>query len=236
MRGSSSHCLWEGQSTLTMLLGQLENGSKLVPGPTVLRTTSRGTLGRSLARNPGFRGGGRAPCNAACQLGGSNLNVPVRFLAAASAAADKNDVVGCPSNSSTNWLATTGWRLWMVGKQSFQLDQQAGSLTRNADLKPAPPKTSGMDAAPRTSASCSTGRAPCRRRTGAAVLRADNFGDLTTADHIVLGESCKSRNNHRCALVVPNLATHWIQSRPCRTKLLRKHRGGTRLEAQSHLH
>ena len=48
--------------------------------------------------------------------------------------------------------------------------------------------------------------------------------DLTTADHIVLGESCKYRNNHRCAIVVPNLATHWIQSCSCRTKLLRKHK------------
>ena len=61
-------------------------------------------------------------------------------------------------------------------------------------------------------------RAPCRRRTGAAILRADNFGDLITADHKVLSESCESRNNHRHAIVVQDLATQWIQSYPCKTK------------------
>ena len=30
-------------------------------------------------------------------------------------------------------------------------------------------------------------RAPCRRRNGGAVLRAENFGDLITADHKVVG-------------------------------------------------
>ena len=39
-------------------------------------------------------------------------------------------------------------------------------------------------------------RAPCRRRIGGAVPRAENFGDLITADHKVLSESCESRNNH----------------------------------------
>ena len=39
-------------------------------------------------------------------------------------------------------------------------------------------------------------RAPRRRRNGGAVLRADNFGDLITADHKVLSENCESRNNH----------------------------------------
>ena len=38
-------------------------------------------------------------------------------------------------------------------------------------------------------------RAPCRRRIGGAVLRAANFGDLTTADHKVLSDNCESRNN-----------------------------------------
>ena len=45
-------------------------------------------------------------------------------------------------------------------------------------------------------------RAPCRRRNGGAVLRAENFGDLITADHKVLSEKCESRNNHRYAIVV----------------------------------
>ena len=39
-------------------------------------------------------------------------------------------------------------------------------------------------------------RAPCRRRNGEAVPRADNFGDLITADHKVLSDNCESRKNH----------------------------------------
>ena len=61
-------------------------------------------------------------------------------------------------------------------------------------------------------------RAPCRRRNGGAVLRAENFGDLITADHKVLSDNCESRNNHRYAIVVQDLATQWIQSYPCKTK------------------
>ena len=61
-------------------------------------------------------------------------------------------------------------------------------------------------------------RAPCRRRNGGAVPRAENFGDLITADHKVLSENCESRNNHRYAVVVQDLATQWIQSCPCETK------------------
>ena len=48
--------------------------------------------------------------------------------------------------------------------------------------------------------------------------RAVNFGDLITADHKVLSEGCESRNNHRYAVVVQDLATQWIQSYPCITK------------------
>ena len=61
-------------------------------------------------------------------------------------------------------------------------------------------------------------RAPCRRRNGEAVLRAANFGDLITADHKVLSENCESRNNHRHAVVVQDLATQWIQAYPCKNK------------------
>ena len=61
-------------------------------------------------------------------------------------------------------------------------------------------------------------RAPCRRRNGEAVLRAEKFGDLITADHKVLSENCESRNNHRYAVVVQDLATQWIQAYPCKTK------------------
>ena len=60
--------------------------------------------------------------------------------------------------------------------------------------------------------------APCRRRNGAAVLRAENFGDLITADHKVLSDNCESRNNLRYAVVVQDLATQWIQAHPCETK------------------
>ena len=61
-------------------------------------------------------------------------------------------------------------------------------------------------------------RAPCRRRNGGAVLRAENFGDLITADHKIVSEGCESRNNHRYAVVVQDLATQCIQSYPCKTK------------------
>ena len=54
-------------------------------------------------------------------------------------------------------------------------------------------------------------RASCRRRTGTVVPRAEHFGDLITADHKVLSEGCESQHNHRCAVVVQDLATHWIQ-------------------------
>ena len=61
-------------------------------------------------------------------------------------------------------------------------------------------------------------RAPCRRRIGGAVTRAENFGDLITADHKIVSEGCGSRNNHLSAVVVQDLATQWIQSYPCKTK------------------
>ena len=60
-------------------------------------------------------------------------------------------------------------------------------------------------------------RAPCRRRNGGAVPRAENVGDLMTADHKVLSDNCESRNNHRYAVVVQDLATQWIQAYPCKT-------------------
>ena len=61
--------------------------------------------------------------------------------------------------------------------------------------------------------------APYRRRTGETPLQADKFGDLITADHKVLNEVGESRNNHRYAFVVQDLATQWIQSYPCKSKL-----------------
>ena len=61
-------------------------------------------------------------------------------------------------------------------------------------------------------------RASCRRRNSAVVHRAENFGDLITAEHKVLSDNCESRNNHRFAVVVQDLATQWIQAYPCKTK------------------
>ena len=51
-------------------------------------------------------------------------------------------------------------------------------------------------------------------RTGDALLRAEKIGDLITADQKVLNEGGESRKNHRYAVVVQGLATHWIQSYP----------------------
>ena len=61
-------------------------------------------------------------------------------------------------------------------------------------------------------------RFPCRRRNGGAVPRAENFGDLITANHKVLSDNCESRNNLRYAVVVQDLVTKWIQTYPCKTK------------------
>ena len=61
-------------------------------------------------------------------------------------------------------------------------------------------------------------RIPCRRRNDEVVPRAANFGDLITADHKVLSDNCESRNNHRYAVVVQDLATQWIQAYPCKNR------------------
>ena len=68
-------------------------------------------------------------------------------------------------------------------------------------------------------------RAPCRRRIGRVVPRAENLGDLITADHKVFSEGCESRNNRRYAVVVQDLATQWIQTYPCKTKTSQEHKG-----------
>ena len=58
----------------------------------------------------------------------------------------------------------------------------------------------------------------CRRRAGTVVPIAEIFVDSITADHKILIEAGESRNNHRYAVVVQDLATQWIQSYPCKTK------------------
>ena len=53
-------------------------------------------------------------------------------------------------------------------------------------------------------------KSSCRRRAATVVPRAENFGDLITADHKILSEGCESRHNHRYAVVVQDLATQWF--------------------------
>ena len=68
--------------------------------------------------------------------------------------------------------------------------------------------------------------APCRKRNGDALLRAENCGDLKTADHKVLIEGGESRNNHRYAVVVQDFG-HSVDSilSVQKQKLLRRRRG-----------
>ena len=65
-------------------------------------------------------------------------------------------------------------------------------------------------------------KSQCRRRNGGAVPRAENFGDLITADHKVLSENCEYRNSRRYAVVVQGLASQWIKAYSCKTKTSQK--------------
>ena len=49
-------------------------------------------------------------------------------------------------------------------------------------------------------------------------LEQKNLVTWITADHKVFNKGCESRDNHRYAVVVQDLATQWIQSYPCKTK------------------
>ena len=58
-----------------------------------------------------------------------------------------------------------------------------------------------------------------RRRVGEGSTPLEEmFGGLTTADHKILDEEGESRNNHRYAVVVQDLATQWNQFYQCITK------------------
>ena len=61
-------------------------------------------------------------------------------------------------------------------------------------------------------------RAPCRVRASNHIPRAENFGDLITADQRVLNDECESRHSHRYAVIVQNVSTQWLQAYPCKTK------------------
>ena len=84
--------------------------------------------------------------------------------------------------------------------------------------------------------------APCRRRTGeVSIPRGEKFRDLIKADYKVLNEECESRNNHRYAVVVQDLATQWIQSHPCKNKTSQETEEFTKVsrairKAKGHLH
>ena len=60
-------------------------------------------------------------------------------------------------------------------------------------------------------------KASCSRRTSEALPPAEKFGNLITADRTVLNEGCTSRDNHRCAVEVQDLATQRILSYPSKT-------------------
>ena len=69
-----------------------------------------------------------------------------------------------------------------------------------------------------------TRRASCRRRANAVMPREENFGGLVTADHKVLSDESESRNNHRCAVVVQDLATQGYSPTRANQKLPRRPR------------
>ena len=91
-------------------------------------------------------------------------------------------------------------------------------------------------------------RAPCRKRKGEAVPRADNFGDLITTDHKVLSDNFESRNNHRISKQssLPSRVTGFSYSMDRgvsvqKQKFTRNPKKlakvpGTREETKSHLH
>ena len=80
-------------------------------------------------------------------------------------------------------------------------------------------------------------RAPCRRRKGEAVPRADNFGDLITADHKVLSDNCESRNSRGAGFshsMDPGVSVQKQNFTRNPEKLAKV--PGTREETKSHLH
>ena len=117
----------------------------------------------------------------------------------------------CVTPTYRNGCKNSEKTLWMTGvpehRDSYASSSHEPSLepkpARSADLGKHSvythfPKERHCEICRRTKIT----RAPCRRRSGGAVLRAEFFGDLITADHKVLSESCESRNNHRYAIVV----------------------------------
>ena len=89
---------------------------------------------------------------------------------------------------------------------------ESGNEIKVHSMKTHLPKDRNCDVCLRTEMT----RAPCRRRTGEGLPR--SVGDLTTADLKLFNEGCESRDNLRCAVVMQDLASQWIQSFSCESK------------------
>ena len=53
--------------------------------------------------------------------------------------------------------------------------------------------------------------APRRKRTNNHIYRAEKFGYLSMADHMILNKEVESRNHRRNVVFVQDLAHQWIQ-------------------------
>ena len=119
---------------------------------------------------------------------------------------------------------------------SWKWYQKSKSKSRKYNIHTHFPKDPNCEVCLRTKMT----RAPCTRRTSEALPRAEKFGDLITADHKVLNEGGESRDNHRCAVVVQDLATQWILIRAEQKLLRRRERGresfSSRHKNESHVH
>ena len=116
-----------------------------------------------------------------------------------------------------------------VSAAEVEIPPPANSLSAHPPSKPNPNNTGGKHKLfthfPKdpTCEECrpTTGtRAPCRRNPDDRAYRvkiAERLGDVITANHKVLNEEELSLH-HKCAVVVQDVATRWVQSYPCKTK------------------
>ena len=136
--------------------------ASFIPGNNSSSLCRRSTLDAASCCHPRFtvpgsnssgsRSGGLSPAANALHDGGSNPCTPTNSLAV-DAASPKIGVMGNPSNSVIRAAATSGFRAWIIGRQSDQLAQNAGTRDRIALRNPSPPRDSGMPAASLTVAS-----------------------------------------------------------------------------------
>ena len=95
-------------------------------------------------------------------------------------------------------------RIWWQGKLQFRTSRSSGAGYPRTST----PKDRNCEVC--TKATKKT-NAICRKRTGNSIPRASKCGDLTTADPKILSEA-ESRNNHKYAVIVQDLATEWLQA------------------------